>query len=479
MRAHPGGGERPRLGAGAGARRVEDHRVEALELGAAERGALEIAGLGAQRRRSPPDERRRRPRPASSDRHRGQHLPPGGSERQAERAAAREQFGDPPGVADRLGHGAADRVLGEAGRLQEGAGRQFDAHARKVDPDRSAGGDRLGRAACGRTPGETREVLVFSECGQASRSASPGASAVVRSTSRPLSLAVISTSPPRRAIASRASSCRSAGSRATISGRATGHWATSTRACAERTRKPSWTAARHPEGEADPAPARGRRDLGRRDRGLVQAASRERLDHGLALPGGVVGGRQMLQLAAAAGAEMPAGRWRPHAPGRGSRSAPRPDRRRAWRRGAPASARRAVPAAGTPWPPRSGRCRRPAPRVARSRARPDRRCPGASRVRLLLVFGLQPEQARTLAGARIDHGKELLAGARGAEQQPAAAIGHDLLHGAPLGRRACGAVPGPPARRPPARHHARAAGSAPAARRCRRSARPRRRSQRP
>ncbi len=51
-----------------------------------------------------------------------------------------------------------------------------------------------------------------------------------------------------------------------------------------------------------------------------------------------------------------------------------------------------------------------------------------------LVFGLQPEQARTLAGARIDHRQELLAGARGAEQQPAAAVGHDLLDAGALGQ---------------------------------------------
>ena len=126
---------------------------------------------------------------------------------------------------------------------------------------------------------------------------------------------MIWTSPPRRAIASRASSGRSAGSRATISGHATGHSTHVdqgvTRAHPKAELDP---AGRHPEREPDPPPARGRRDLGRRHLDLVQAAARERLDHGLALPEGVVGGRQMLQLAAAAGPEMPAGRRRPGDP---------------------------------------------------------------------------------------------------------------------------------------------------------------------
>ena len=175
------------------------------------------------------------------------------------------------------------------------------------------------------------------------------------------------------------------------------------------------------EGEADPAPAAGGARSGRATDAVPPARAAQRLHHRLALPGGVVGGREVLQLAAAAGAEMAAGAA---ARGAGSSGAsgvarkPSPRRRPA----PPASARPAAPAARRP----GGAERRDA--VALRPEALDRHLDQVADVGGHRgCLRLQPEQAQARAGARIDLDQELPALAVGAEQQPAPAVRRHLL----------------------------------------------------
>ena len=133
-------------------------------------------------------------------------------------------------------------------------------------------------------------------------------------------------------------------------------------------------AGRRPESKPEPSPARGRRDRGAAPpvasagRGARAPGSRS------ALQRGVVGSRQMLQPAAAAAPEMPAGRPAPGGPARGRRAAPRP----AVGAPGPRRTRQRSPGSASGTKTRAGRRSRPMPSPAAPscsiESSTDRRC---------------------------------------------------------------------------------------------------------
>ncbi len=201
---------------------IEHHDGQIVELVPGKRLAVEIAA-------DPGD---RQPRVARRRNQRGQRgvsrstartAWPARRQRQADRAATREQIGDLAIGRDRRQHRLQDRALAVGGRLQERAGRQSTAM-----PPKSA---RIGRRnAIGSrvAPGATRQTSrarsrSAANAASASRAARSSDTALSITTSRSRPSKVTDTSA-RPAIGRQCSrQVAIAGSRSTISGSATGH----------------------------------------------------------------------------------------------------------------------------------------------------------------------------------------------------------------------------------------------------------------
>ena len=117
---HLRGGERRGLGARTGPGRIHDGGVEAVELGAAERRALQITPCRRKASLEPGAARRLLQRFEHGEvLFDGMDRAAGSGKGQAERATAREQIGDAPGVADGIIDRAPERAFGGCGRLKE------------------------------------------------------------------------------------------------------------------------------------------------------------------------------------------------------------------------------------------------------------------------------------------------------------------------------------------------------------------------
>ena len=192
-------GERRGLRPGAGARRIDHERIEAGELGAGERRALQIAALGRDAAAASPARRAACSSAASmaGSRSTACDRAPGRGERQAERAAAGEQIGDAPGVADRL---ARPRRGSRLRPPRSPAGTRRAAARPATWPNATVGARRCtigsaGVAASGHQAMRARSCAA-ANAASASRSARLGGCAAMICRSRPLALAVASTSPP-------------------------------------------------------------------------------------------------------------------------------------------------------------------------------------------------------------------------------------------------------------------------------------------
>ena len=238
------------------------------------------------------------------------HRAPGRGERQAERAAAGEQVGDAPGVPDRLVDRAPDRGLGRLARLQERAGRQLDLDLAECDRWARV----AARSALPASLASGHQVMRARSCAaanaaSASRSARLGVCAAMICRSMPLVLAVASSSPPGRARSRRPSSAPSGGSSATSCGTSTGQASSAITRCPVRSLKPRRTVAPW-RTNANRARRRlpGCRAHQRLDPDVLESPLRERRRDLLAFPCAILRKRHVLQLAAAAGAEMGARR---------------------------------------------------------------------------------------------------------------------------------------------------------------------------
>ena len=432
-RAELRGRESLRLRPRAGARRVEDHRVQPVELGPASgaRSRSRVSAItrspkSARARRTA--ERRQHGRPASRP-----HAPGSPRRRAAARTcrSRRTDRQDSLRVADRARDRRADLRLGLNAGLQERAGRQLDGDAAERHAHRPAPHDRLGLVTGARaatTPARDPARRRRRRC--CSRSARPGAArGRAARRSRPLSVAVTSTSPPRAGERQAAQAPRAAApAEPTISGSTTAQASTSTTCWPARLAKAERDlGAMTLEGEAGAPPGRGRHRAGGAIAISIETAPGERRGH-LVAPAR----RYRAPADAAAGSRRRcrnAGSVAPRAAPPRARRAARPRNRRS-RRAPRRTARRSpgrVSGTKTLRPP-CGRCRRRGRRPRRSPPRPARR-PAAPRparaARSLLTARICSRLSR--APVRDRRAPRTVGRRRRRRAGSGAAVRHDLL----------------------------------------------------